>query len=145
MYKSGQQCACVFLFIDKHMLKLIGCVNFVNALNINDRRRISLVIIVIKCDVNYTGSLWIVWSALGSFRLTKCSRWAWMGIWGTTFSQTRPAAARTAGMPGGLAAIRTLVTLLLVHMTSLNDLTCRSIHAGSQVGISWGMAGAEYL
>ena len=32
MYKSGQQCACVFLFIDKHMLKLIGCVNFVNAL-----------------------------------------------------------------------------------------------------------------
>ena len=57
MYKSGQQCACVFLFIDKHMLKLIGCVNFVNALNINDRRRISLVIIVIKCDVNYTGSL----------------------------------------------------------------------------------------
>ena len=56
MYKSEQQCACVFLFIDKHMLKLIGCVNFVNALNINDRR-ISLVIIIIKCDVNYTGSL----------------------------------------------------------------------------------------
>jgi hypothetical protein len=57
MYKSGQQCGCVFLFIDKHMLKLIVCVNFVNALKINDRRRISLVIIVIKCDVNYTGSL----------------------------------------------------------------------------------------
>lgn len=44
------------LNIDKHMLELIGCVSFVNALNMNDRR-ISLVIIIIKCVVNYTGSL----------------------------------------------------------------------------------------
>lgn len=87
----------------------------------------------------HAGNLSTVWGALGSYRLRKCSSWAWMVILGTAFPLTRPAAAQTAGMPGELAAIRTPVTLLLVHMTSLNDLTCRSIHAVPpvQVGVTW--------
>uniref|UniRef100_A0A0A9GD92 Uncharacterized protein n=1 Tax=Arundo donax TaxID=35708 RepID=A0A0A9GD92_ARUDO len=51
-----------------------------------------------------------------------------MVIWETTFSPTRLAAAQTVGTLGGLAASRTPVTHLPVHMTNSNDLTCQSIH-----------------